>query len=314
MSASGSGSDDPAPRPRRRRPVTPGDAQQWAEWLEQGQSVSQIARQEEHDPRTVLRAIDLVQAEVEIRAIRREAMKTAMAHHFDALLDTLGRIGKRASDPRTPSFDPPLPTREGAARIRPCGFDLSWSAEGEPVVRHSDEGTARWNMLKSHLAAQPVWNHFGAWRLRVEEVAVQAFDLLRMLVAALGSWARHGAGQDDEAIIEIPGLRLLFEAAVQQASGEGARVESALQALKRDEQGVRVEGRLLVSSPDGGSGSLEELREILLNERFQTRIDALAAAVEACRAEGAELATEIEFVTAVPYLGGECRACARLGT
>ena len=298
---------------RTRRSVAPGDARRWLGEFEAGKSVAAIAREEERDPRTVSRAIRSLQADVETREVRRHALRSALAHHFESLLVPLSDMKARAEDSGTPAFVPLLPLDSKPQRLEPYGFRLGWGPDDEPQTSYEAEGSTVWEMLESHLEKHPIWKQINAWRNAAEELAQLQYGLLIKLESAVKSITGYDVRRDGGDGIEKAGLRALYDAAVGEAAGERTSLKSAVSKLKPKDTGMWIGDRLLVQGQGDHPGAAERLRTELTGESFGSLINALRQATDETREKGRYLAREIEYAVAVPYLGGECRACKKLG-
>ncbi|MEX0762646.1 MAG: hypothetical protein WD208_13740 [Dehalococcoidia bacterium] len=298
---------------RRHRPVTPADSQEWFRQYEGGRSVADIARSDERDPRTVRKGIASVQAEVEKTAVRREAMKDALKRHLGRLIEDIDLLGRRAGSKAAPSLDNLWTPGGGPWELLPYRFSVSTAGEDEIRVRYEAEGSAGWAMLQSHFEREPVWKRFDDWKSSVARLSTRLIDLKHSLTGRLESMAGLKPGGEDVPGLEVGGVRELHQAVINKAYGRTPDFAAVLSSMKTTASGVNVGGQLLVAMPEDPDQLADHIRRKLGSQDLAGEIDSLQTAAEQVLETGSALATEVEYIVAVPFPGGECRACRRLG-
>ena len=301
------------PRRRQRRPVTPADSKSWFEALERGESLAQIARTEGRDPRTIRKGIGSVQANVEKTLVRREAMKEALRFHYGRLIDEVTVLGRRAAPGAVPTIENLWDSDEGPWRLLPFEFMVVPVGDGTLTGRYESEGSAGWTMLKSHLGRDPVWRRFDDWKAAVGILCEQMISLKRQLAAMLEEMSGFPVSNANSPRVNISGARQIHEAIVNQAFRTVPDLNAVMGSLQAVDNGVGIFNYLLIVGSEDPESLATKVRGALETPEFTDTVDGVALVADQVRQSGSALATEVEYVAAVPFPGGECRACRRLG-
>ncbi len=120
-------------------------------------------------------------------------------------------------------------------------------------------------------------------------------------------------GNENTPRVNISGARQIHEAVVNQAFRSVPDLKTVVGSLQAVDNGVGTSNHLLIVRSEDPESLATKVRGALETPEFTDTLDGLALVADQVRQSGSALATEVEYVAAVPFPGGECRACRRLG-
>lgn len=297
------------------------EVDEWLEWWDQGMGEVEIVKRahelQRRDPRAVKRHLKEALDNREMRAIRREMARDAFRDHWDHLLGPLNDpllrgIGMSLQD--VPSPHPAYWNGRTPLHLMGCSVHLSSGLEPTKTV-HPLEETRQWMMLMQHIGKDPLVDRFREWKAAVGGLAARHVALASAARREISSALPAGTQAEDA--VGNGGVSMVYETAVEEASGKRESLSGLAMRLEQDGQDTRIAGALVIHGSEGldAEQTIRRLRDVLSSGsgrgEWQATKD-LRTAIERCRHSGDALASALEMLLTTRFLPGTCDACSRI--
>ena len=237
--------------------------------------------------------------------IRREALKEAFRRHQDQLLDHLTEVERTLELPPreigllAPGSRQPEVVRVLANAVRTSG------KSGQEVTTRPEE-SLMWHLLREHLAGDPLWRQWEAWKRALSRVVQSHLALSDAVAETLGASVTAPILPDS--------AHQVYRLAIQEAVSASGALAAAADSIDIDEATGQVslyheevswtfgQEPELLQGLRGAMAGLADSNEVLL---LRSAYDAAADAAQRAR-------ETMETIRAGWYVPGKCRACDRL--
>ena len=302
------------------RKFSSADKNTWLDLFNKGKNEIWIAKEHAHcDARTVKKGIDQARRVRVAHLAQIELVKDALRNHQNDLLRTMEGIRAELQVP-PPDLIIPWELEKNPSPVPVAGVTVRYTPQEGPTVAFQRDDSIMWELLGEHLKRTRTWTMLGQWRKAFSEHILARVMLERKAAVLL----KEKTGLE---LVDLPpeqgsylmsafAIPLMYDAALHTALGidDGKDLEPEIMVYLENGEVIYRYSNMPIAHVPGAEAEcrqqiIEALTELKASAETKEVADTYVKVVELT----GKTRRNVEELTLVGLIPGQCRACRSLG-